>query len=100
MKPFILLASCFTFAVAQVTIADDGLPKSSATAQGVADPTSSVHPAAVNAGHRTASQPNQNGRRGPQLFPQQTHLGSLSMNVPSPSRIVQTRQVPDASPQR
>ena len=101
MKPFILLASCFTFAVAQVTIADDGLPKSSATTQGVAGPTSSVHPAAVNAGQsRTASQPNQNGRRGPQLFPQQTHLASLSMNVPSSSRIVQTRQVPDASPQR
>ena len=111
MKPFILLASCFTFAVAQVTIADDGLPKSSATTQGVAPPTSSAHPPAVNANQsRTAGQPNQNVRggpqlfpqqtRGPQLFPQQTHLASPSMNVPNPARMVQPRQVPAASPQR
>jgi Putative peptidoglycan binding domain len=101
MKLFILLASCFTFTVAQVTIADDGLPKSSATTQVVAGPTSSAHPTAVNANQsRTASQPNRNVRGGPQLFPQQTHLASLAMNVPSPSKSVQTRQVPDASPQR
>jgi hypothetical protein len=96
-----LLASCFTFGVAQVAIADDGLPKSSATTQGVARPTASANPTAVNANQsRTASQPNQNVRGGPQLLPQQTHFASLSMNVPSPSRSVQTRQVPAASPQR
>ena len=101
MKPFILLASCFTFAVAQVTIADDGLPKSSPTMQGVVRPTSSAHPSAVNANpSRTASQPGRNVRGGPQVLPQQTHVAPLSMNVPSPSRSVQTRQMPDASPQR
>jgi hypothetical protein len=101
MKPFILLASCFTFAVAQVTTADDALPKNSAATQPVARPTSSVHPSAVNASQsRTAAPPSQNVRGGPQLFPQQTRLASPSMNVPSPSRIVPTRQVPDASPQR
>ena len=101
MKPFILLASCFTFAVAQVAIGDDGLPKSSATTQGVARPTASANPTAVNANQsRTASQPNRNVPRSPQLLPQQTHPTSLSMNVPSPSRIVQTRQVPGPSPQR
>lgn len=101
MKPFILLASCFTFAVAQVTTADDGVPKSSATTQRVARPTFSTHPSTVNASQsRTASQPNWNVRRAPQVFPQQTHLTSLSMNIPSPFRNSQTRQVPDASLQR
>lgn len=92
MKPFILLASCFTFAVAQVTTADDGAPKSSATTQRVARP---------NAGQsRTASQPNWNVRRAPPVFPRQTNLTSLSMNIPRPLRNSQTGRVPDASPRR
>lgn len=101
MKPFIFLASCFTFALVQVAIADDGLPKNSATTQRVTRPTPSAHPSAVNASQgQIASQPNRNVRRSSQLFPQQTHLASLSMNVPSPSKSIQTRQVPDASLQR
>jgi Putative peptidoglycan binding domain len=100
MKPFILLTSCFTFAVAQVTTADDGTAKSSATTQPVARPTSSTYPSTVNASQsRTASHPNGHLRRAPQVFPQ-THLTSLSMNIPSPFRNSQTRQVPDASQQR
>ncbi len=93
MKPFILLASCFTFAVAQVTTADDGAPKSSATTQRVARPTFSTHPSTVNASQsRTASQPNWNVRRAPQVFPQQTHLTSFGNS--------QARQIPVTPPQR
>jgi Putative peptidoglycan binding domain len=101
MKPFILLVSCFTFAVAQVTTADDGAPRSSATTQRVARPTLSTHPSTVTASQgRTGSQPNWNVRRAPRVFPQQTQLTSLSMNIPSPFRNSWTRQVPDASRQR
>jgi hypothetical protein len=93
MKPFILLAACFSCAIAQVTTADDGAPRSSGTAQRVARPTFSAHPSMVNASQsRIASQPNWNVRRAPQVFPQRTHLTSF--------RNFQTRQVQEASLQR
>jgi hypothetical protein len=93
MKPFILLAWCFTFAVAQVATADDGVPKNSATTQQAARPAFSTRPSTVNASQgRTAGQPNWNVRRAPQVFPQQTRFASF--------RNSQTRQMQEASRQR
>ena len=93
MKRFLLLAWCFAFAVAQVTRAGDGVPKSSGTAQRVARPVFSTVPRQfMRARAESPGQPNWSGRRAPRVFPQQTHFTSF--------RNPQTRQVPEASRQR
>jgi hypothetical protein len=97
MKPFIMLASCFMLAVAQVaTAGDKGSNQSAPAPARAAPPASSVHHSGVNTPHsRFAARPNGNVRRNYPGLTQPTRRNPLSVGMVTPQgtfRNYQTRQ--------
>src|SRR5947209_1134618 len=97
MKPFVILASSFILAVAQVaTAGDKGANQSSAPAPAparAAAPAPSVHRSGVSAPHnRWAGMPNGNIRRNYPGLAQPMHRNPLSVGTVTPQGTFRNHQ--------